>query len=256
VIGALWTFGVCLLLPSFAKPRLLALAGHRVQPGARVRPCFVWRTRLHLEAGARIGVGNVLACRRLVMRRGSYLGIGNFLSGPFSVVLAPTAALGNFNIAKRPAHPISMGPSTLRLGVLAKFTAAHYIDCMSHVALGDYSTFAGRSSQVWTHGYVHASRGADRVRVQGPIAIGDNVYIGSRCVVLPCVTVTHGVTVGSGAVVSKDILQEGMYVSQALRRVETDFERLDLIAVRPPHGQSGDKVVLKAPTRLPSREEP
>jgi maltose O-acetyltransferase len=39
----------------------------------------------------------------------------------------------------------------------------------------------------------------------GPVAIGDNVWIGFRAIVLPGLTIGDGAVVGSGAVVSKDV---------------------------------------------------
>ena len=38
-----------------------------------------------------------------------------------------------------------------------------------------------------------------------PITIGDNVWFGGNCVVLPGVTIGNNVVVGAGSVVTKDI---------------------------------------------------
>lgn len=39
----------------------------------------------------------------------------------------------------------------------------------------------------------------------GPISVGDNVYIGSRSIVLPGVTIGDNVLIGAGSVVTRDI---------------------------------------------------
>lgn len=42
-------------------------------------------------------------------------------------------------------------------------------------------------------------------KVTGPVAIGDGVWLGARCVILPGVTVGAGAVVSTGAVVTKDV---------------------------------------------------
>lgn len=46
-------------------------------------------------------------------------------------------------------------------------------------------------------------RGADSIR---PIMIGDDVWIGTRCVILPGITIGNGAVIGANSVVTKDVL--------------------------------------------------
>ena len=44
-----------------------------------------------------------------------------------------------------------------------------------------------------------------------PVTIGDNVWVGANCVILPGVNITDNVIVGAGAVVTKDLHEPGIY---------------------------------------------
>lgn len=51
----------------------------------------------------------------------------------------------------------------------------------------------------------HGLNGADFPLEDGPVAIGDHVWIGSRAMILPGVTVGRGSVVAAGAVVTRDV---------------------------------------------------
>lgn len=214
------TAGVTLLMPTPFKPLLLNLLGHHVARTARIEPALVAVERLWMQDQAVIRLGNVIRCRRLIMRRRSYLDRFNRVSGPLTVALAETAALGRANVVYRAPHPTSIGPAMLRLGRLSKITSSHLIDCTCTISIGDYSTIAGAGSQLWTHGYKHASQGPGRYRIDGRIDIGDNVYIGSASVLNAGLQIADRVTVGSHSSVSKTLSTPGVYVSQQLRHLE------------------------------------
>ena len=211
---------VTLLLPARLKPFLLNLLGHRVSRGARIGPCVLVVRRLMMADDARVEFGNLVRCRRLVMRRQSYLDRFNRISGPLNISLDETAAIGRGNVIYRAPHPTSIGPAVLRLGRLSKITSSHLVDCTCSIRMGDYSTIAGAGSQLWTHGYKHASQGPGRYRIDGAIDIGDNCYIGSASVINAGVRLASRVSVGSHSSVSRSLLEEGSYVSQRLRHLE------------------------------------
>ena len=55
----------------------------------------------------------------------------------------------------------------------------------------------------------------------GEITIGNNVYVGTNAIILPNVHITDNVIIGAGAVVSKDITEDGVYVGVPARRVKS-----------------------------------
>ncbi len=61
---------------------------------------------------------------------------------------------------------------------------------------------------------------APGVNISGYCKIGNGVYFGTNASVKNGITVCDNVTVGMGAVVTKDILEEGIYVGNPLRKLE------------------------------------
>ncbi len=57
--------------------------------------------------------------------------------------------------------------------------------------------------------------------IWGPIRIGNNVYIGTNAMILPNVTVCDNVIIGAGAVVTKSIDEDGVWVGVPARRIKS-----------------------------------
>jgi len=70
------------------------------------------------------------------------------------------------------------------------------------------------------------TEGLHRIRIDGEIHIGKNVYIGSRCIFNPGIRVEDAIHVGAGSCVSKDLLEAGMYVAQPLRFIRNDIDSI------------------------------
>ncbi len=216
--------GAAMFLPSFVKIPLLNLMGHQISRQSYIGMNLLLVDKLCTAPGARVGHFNLIACRRLLMRKGAYIESYNVIRGPLSIALAPTAAIGMKNRVRRPPHPVSYGPAKLQLGILSKITSNHSVDCTCSVVFGDYTTLAGRGSQIWTHGYYFESSGPGRFRVDGPVTVGNNVSIGSSCAISMGVRIGNAITIGSLSSVSKSLVQPGLYVSQPLRFIESNAE--------------------------------
>lgn len=50
-----------------------------------------------------------------------------------------------------------------------------------------------------------------------PVRIGDHCWIGSNVVILPGVSIVDRVVIGAGAVITKDITESGIYVTESSR---------------------------------------
>lgn len=90
-------------------------------------------------------------------------------------------------------------------------TNNHYFDVSDSILIGSNVTVAGRSSQFWTHSF-----DLNHTKVQSPIKIGDNVYIGSACIIQQGITIANNVMVGAGTVIHKNISESGLYVSSQM----------------------------------------
>lgn len=212
-----------LVPPGGIKNWLLARCGWKLERGCRVGFSWVRCSRVSLGERVRIGHGNVIESDALVMREGSYVAHFNRLRGPLWIVLQAHAGIGNQNTVTRVPRGIVWGRSMLKIGAWSKLTVGHFIDCTRSVKIGEYSILAGRGSQIWTHGYLHAPQGIDRFRVDGRVSIGSNVYVGSACVINAGVAIGDAITVGAATCVPHSIQTPGLYVSQPLRMVPLDY---------------------------------
>jgi acetyltransferase-like isoleucine patch superfamily enzyme len=76
--------------------------------------------------------------------------------------------------------------------------------------------FGGFRSTVWTHGF-----DMDRTMIQGPVIIGNNIYIGACVIICQGVKIADNSVIGAGTVVSKSITSPGFYISNQLIRKST-----------------------------------
>jgi len=210
--------------------------GHKIHRKSKIGFSFIWiKDKLILEESTTIGNFNLININSLVIGKSGYLGNFNRIIGPIDVILKDTAAIGNKNNIYRAPIGITYGTSVLELGILSKITGNHRVDSTRSIIIGDYSTIAGHDSQIWTHAYYHDKIGSGRFRVDGEIKIGNNVYIGSRCIINGGISITDTVVVGSNSNVSKSLLNPGTYVNQPLRfiepkngtRVQTNFVKIE-----------------------------
>lgn len=212
-----------LIPPSAAKNWLLRSLGWKVASQCRIG--FSWINSRHVELRGtnQIGHGNLIKTDVVLLGERSYIQHLNYISGPLLLVLDKCAAIGNQNRITRAKKGVSWGRAMFKLGEWSKITSGHCIDCTRSVSFGSYSILAGRGSQMWTHGYLHAAAGLDRFRIDGSIKVGNNVYVGSACVFNAGVRIADAITIGSASCVSRSLEHPGLYVSQALRFVELDY---------------------------------
>jgi acetyltransferase-like isoleucine patch superfamily enzyme len=212
---------LCILFPIRIVFWILNLLGHKVHPKARIGFSIIWiDSVLNLEESSRIGNLNFIKVNSLSIGTHGYIGSLNKLNGPFDIILDEKAAIGSSNKCYRAPEGISYNKAILRVGIMSKITAHHRIDCIRNVTIGNYSIVAGHDSQLWTHAYYHDKTGSGRFRLDGDIEIGNNTYIGSRCVLNCGITIADNVVVGANSCVSKSLLKPGTYVSQPLRYIE------------------------------------
>lgn len=99
------------------------------------------------------------------------------------------------------------------IGARSLVTVRHSFDCTDEIVIGDNVVFAGKDTQVWTHGF-----DINRNIYTGRVAIGNNIYIGSRCTICQKVSICDQIVVGAATCVSRSISEPGFYVSNQLIR--------------------------------------
>ncbi|WP_131185416.1 acyltransferase [Stutzerimonas kirkiae] len=215
----------CFILPPCEfKNWLLSVFGWQMGSNCRVGFSWISTKRVRLANGARVGHANLIVADALFLANNAYIGHLNRVTGPLWLVLDEQAGVGNQNKIVRAQNGVSWGHAICRLGKWSKITVEHIVDCTRSVTIGDYSILAGRGSQLWTHGYLHAPQGLGRFRIDGSIRIGSNVYIGSACVFNAGVHVADAITIGASSCVARSLDVPGLYVSQPLRHIELNYE--------------------------------
>lgn len=90
-------------------------------------------------------------------------------------------------------------------------THRHYFDLTYGVLIGKNVVFGGEQTQCWTHGYDY-----NRKLIGGTVRFGDDIYVGSRSLIVPDVTICNKVTIAAGTIIHKNIIESGVYASNNL----------------------------------------
>lgn len=221
------TFLVCLIPFNIVKIVLLKFFGHRVSFSSKIGLSFIFVPKINMGKGASIGSFNFIRCNGLQMGEKSKIKKLNVIKGSFLVKLGDFSGVSYLNkIGNSSDQEFDKNQVVFNLGINSFVVRSNFLDLTQSIKIGENSILAGKGTQLWTHGFYHADKGPERVRVDGSINIGNNVYVGSRCVFNPGVSVGDSIHIGAGSVISKNLDNPGMYVSQRLRHVENSLETI------------------------------
>lgn len=109
----------------------------------------------------------------------------------------------------------------LRIGCDCWLNVGVFFDLGAPVLIGDRVAI-GHEAMLLTssHAIGSAERRAAALQA-GPITIGDGVWLGARCIILPGVSVGAGAMVAAGAVVNRDVPPNAMVAGVPARVVKT-----------------------------------
>ncbi len=94
--------------------------------------------------------------------------------------------------------------SNVGIGEQSLIADGSFINCAESVTIGRHVAF-GYEVQIWTHGVWQPVADGFYPQKQQPVEIGDEVWLPSRCQVLPGVTIGDNVVVGMGSLVNKSL---------------------------------------------------
>jgi len=211
---------------NFVRVGLLNLLGHNISFKSKIGFGFYMVNKITLMPNAKIGHLNYLKLEEIQLSDHAFIKNLNYIKGPFKLVLGIKSGIAMMNKIRRAYHPVTYGISELKLGYNTFIVSNNFFDLTRSIRFGDNSQLGGVETQFWTHGYVHEETGEGRIRVDGEINIGNNVYIGSRCLFNPGVEIVDAVNIGGNSVISKDIKEKGLYVNQQLRRLDLDINKI------------------------------
>lgn len=105
----------------------------------------------------------------------------------------------------------------------------------NHVLLAEGVKLLTHDGAGWCLRYGKAEM---RMDMWGEVVIGNNVYVGANAIILPNVHIADNVVIGAGAVVTKDITEDGVYVGVPAKRIKS-FEEWKKDALTKAHNTYG-----------------
>lgn len=156
----------------------------QIHPDTRIPPDAVFDVsgELIIEQYAVIGTGFKAHCRHLRIGRHTFIGDRVEIGGGGSGGLEATVMIG-------PECCIAQGA---------------LINCAAPVFIGRHVAF-GYETQVWTHSVWGPVVDGFPMQKQEPVYIGDEVWLPSRCQILPGVKIGDNVVVGMGSLVNRSL---------------------------------------------------
>ena len=127
--------------------------------------------------------------------------------------------LGKSHTGLRIQHPVVIQhPEQVSVGKGCSIAAFLHIWGGGGVVIGDRVLIASHVSIV-SETHDHTKHPMTESAVCKPVHIGDDVWLGTHCTIMPGVTVGRGAVVGAGAVVTKDVEPFSINVGVPARKV-------------------------------------
>ncbi len=204
------------------------LPGYLISYDSRIG-CFNYLDVIVCEIDrGHIGHLNLIRCRKLRMAPGSRLVKQNHIKNPNQVVIGENSIIGTRNrfVGTREGLTPFKEHENITVGHDTVITVGHLFDLSDTITIGNNVTFGGRGTEVWTHGF-----DIKHVKVQAPVKISSDVYVGSGCIFIQGLEISAGVSIGAGTVVGKSITEPGFYVSSHLQRKcdSADYSKSDKV---------------------------
>lgn len=204
-------------LPSFLAKHIVRLWGCHVK--GRVGFSLVLCDQCEIGPEAVIQSGSLIKIPILKMESRAKIRSFSFIRGGFSLLMHEGAVIKPFTKITN-ALMLQYRKIQLEIGKMTILGVSSRIDMTGNVTIGDYTVFAGAGLEIWTHSYYHSKTVPKRFRIDGDVIVGNNVYVGSRCILTAGVTIADNIAVGAGSVISKSLEKAGLYVNQPLRFLE------------------------------------
>ena len=113
-------------------------------------------------------------------------------------------------------HPLGQ----LKLGHNVAISAFVHIVANGGVSIGD-NTIIASAVQITSSTHDHGVRPYRSHRIDAPVTIGRNVWIGAGAIILPGVTIGDDSVIGAGSIVTRDVPAESLVVGSPARVVRS-----------------------------------
>ena len=191
------------------------LLGYKVSSGAKISALTLIDANSCEIGRVTIGPLNYISVKKLILKNDVTIGRLNRFKwiGKLYVEEVSSIVSGNVAFGSRPGISPFESSQNFYIGKKCIITNKHLFDISDELKIGDDVTIGGTGTQFWTHSF-----DLQHIKIQAGIKIGNQVYIGSRCLILGGVSVADNVIIGAGTNVSRSISRAGFYVSSELVR--------------------------------------
>ena len=210
---------ILFIFPSFLARHIVRLWGIRIK--GRIGFSLVFCEQCEIGPGAVIESGSLIKIPVLKMESRAKIRSFSLIRGGFSLLMHEAAVIKPFTKITN-SLMLQYRKIQLKIGKMTILGVSSRIDMTGNVTIGDYTVFAGAGLEIWTHSYYHSKMVPKRFRIDGDVVVGNNIYIGSRCILTAGITIADNISIGAGSVISKNLERAGLYVNQPLRFLEFD----------------------------------
>lgn len=169
---------------------------------------------------AKIGFLNQLVVDNLKMEEKSIIKKFNRMKHINELSLSKEAKIDSKNFIGGPCkNTLLIGADykqqNIHIGERSSVLRSNYFDVVREVNIGTNVIFGGNGSEIWTHGF-----DTKRTFLYGSVEFGNNIFIGSNCIFTKGISVYDEVSIASGSVIYKSILETGFYTSHRIVKVK------------------------------------
>lgn len=201
--------------------RIVRLKSICIEKDAKIGFSIIYCNEFRLSGGARIGHLNFFDVDSIRIGKNARIKHLNFCKGDFCVILENNIYINHTNKISALHKKIGIKP-VFHMKEFSHITVGHVIDMADSVTIGKGSWIAGCDTHLWTHSFFLSRLSYKNKKICNPITIGNHVYVGARCSIMPGVYICDGVTIGAQTCISKDLNIPGLYVSQPIRHIAFD----------------------------------
>jgi len=117
------------------------------------------------------------------------------------------------------------GPGTRISARINKIKIGSFTSIASNTILQEYYHNYNRISTYYINKNINESKNNKDIYSKGSIIIGEDVWIGSNCVILSGVSVGRGSIIGAGSIVTKDVSPYSVVVGNPARKIKKRFSQ-------------------------------
>ena len=177
---------------------LLRLLFRDIGKNAKIGFSIIITDKLFMASNCQIGNFVFILVPSVIMEDSSRIKFFTIIKGKFNVRLEEDSTIGKCVKIVNPLYNDKL--TTFFLGKYSTISSHAFVDVSRDVSIGHNSCLAGIGTQVFTHSFYHM-KDCRNVKVVSPVKIGNNVYVGTRSILLSGITIADNITVGAGAVI-------------------------------------------------------